>query len=417
MSNDLAIEFKVRTGYLNQFQAEFSKLAKKAAKLGIQAPEYQVTKTSIVPAVIKYGEVTEQGYEVTHITVTGQAPKLAGWVFIATLQHEEAGNIVRRVPGTETIAAKVPLDLRSAAPYCDHCEVTRKRTDTYVVANETGKFAQVGRNCLKDFTGHDSPEAIARWAEFLGSFEDNCRDFESEGSGSEGSGGRAEQALTLLNYLCCVALAIRETGEWLSRTKARDFGRQSTSDVAWSFAFPMPTHRKEYTDRGLPFPTPNDDDKIRAQRAIDTALSHFDANEGTELSDYEHNLRIVVECNSVAPRSAGIAASLIQFSERLIGQAMERKRATDVPSAYQGTVGKRETFRLTVLKVISLESQYGITSLHLMQDSNGNSFKWAASSDALDVGTTYDVVGSVKKHEEYKGKQQTTLTRCKAKKI
>ncbi len=412
------VTFEIATNFFPKFQAAFAVLVKKAAKLKVQTPTYEVLGERVVPAQVRVvpgvedefgrerpAEVLVPGYVVKIIKVSGQAPKLGGWSFVAVLQHEEAGNIIRHVPGTEEL--KVSLDMRTAPPYCGHCKTVRRRNDTYVVAHDDGRQLQIGRNCLKDFTGHDSPEAIARWAELLAAFKESQED---DGSGGEGSGGAGENHAEILDFLVYVACAIRVTGEWLSRTKAREFSnRLATADVAWNIRFPS----KSEIARGEPLPKPTEADAARAARALKVAEDFFEAEDaaGRQLEDYTHNLRITVECKSVSHRSSGLAASLIAFSERLIGQEMERRKAAT--SAHQGTVGQRETFQLSVIRIIDIDSQYGTTHLHILQDAAGNRFKWKASRECLDVGATYAVKGTVKAHEEYKEIKQTALSRCK----
>lgn len=410
--------FTIRTIDFSRFEREFAQLVKKARKLKVQDPSFKVVATKIIPAVIHQGVVERPGYEVQVVEVSGQAPKLAGWSFVAVLQHEEVGNIVRRVPGTEEL--KLSVDLRTAAPYCGHCKTARRRNDTYVVAHDDGRQLQIGRNCLKDFTGHDSPEAIARWAELLAAFREAEDCFDEEGG--FGGGGSGENHAEISSYLAHVACTIRVTGEWLSRTKAREFdqGHRATANVAWSLRFPSAEDRKSYSDRREPFPYPSDADAARAARALEVAAEHFESEEaaGRELSDYEHNLRIVIECRSVSFRSCGIAASVISFSERLLGQKMERQKAAN--SEFQGVIGKRSDFVLSVTRIVDITSDlYGTSHLHLMQDTAGNRFTWKTASACLDVGSTYKVKGTVKKHDIYSrdpkfpAVKQTVLSRCK----
>lgn len=60
------------------------------------------------------------------VCVTGETPKLAGWSFLATLDHaSEAGVVLRVVPG-----ADVPESYREAKPDCDHCQTRRVRRET-----------------------------------------------------------------------------------------------------------------------------------------------------------------------------------------------------------------------------------------------------------------------------------------------
>ncbi len=414
--------FTIRTVDFSRFEREFAQLVKKARKLKVQDPTFKIIETKVIPAVISMGEVSRPGFEVKVVQVSGQAPKLAGWSFVAVLQHEEVGNIIRRVPGTEDL--KVALDMRTATPYCGHCKTARRRNDTYVVAHDDGRQLQIGRNCLKDFTGHDSPESIARWAELLAAFQEAENDCWDEEGGF--GGGRGEHHAEISSYLAYVACAIRVTGEWLSRTKAREFdgSRTATADVAWNLNFPTKQLEEEYKKRGESVPSPTEVDIARAARALEVANTHFETEEaaGRELGDYEHNLRITIECKSVSQRSSGIAASIVSFAERLIGQEMERRKAAT--SEFQGEVGKRGEFVLSVIRVVDITSDlYGTSHLHLMQDAAGNRFTWKTSSKCLTVGSTYKVKGSVKKHDVYQrdpkfpAVKQTVLLRCKVEEV
>jgi len=86
-------------------------------------------------------------------------------------------------------------------------------------------------------------------------------------------------------------------------------------------------------------------------------------------------------------------------------------------SRHMGTLGKRETFRLTVDRIFDTDGQWGTTHIHQMCDASGNVFKWFSTSEKLDAGVTYDVKGTVKSHETYRGEAQTVLTRCAATKV
>lgn len=413
------VTFEIETRDMKAFEVEFAKLARKAAKLGVAAPTYSVVQADkVYPA----HRVFDTGLNLTRhdvnsqvagrlvparvvnvICVSGQAPKLAGWTFLACLQHEEAGNIVRTVPGA-TVQAR--LDLRTAPPSCEHCKVNRRRNDTYVVAHEDGRQVQVGRQCLRDFTGHDSPEAIARWAELLHAFVESMGDRDEDGGFG---GGYAPEVSTLDAFLPFVVASIQQDG-WLSRTAARAaFSQQATADLAWTSCFPPKSMKEKDILR------PTAEDTARSARALEVARAYFEEHAADSLSDYEHNLRIVVEGLSVTSRTAGIAASLLNFAERLIGKEIERRRfeSRKATSQHVGTVGKREVFTLTCEKVIDIAGNYGTTHLHMFGDAAGNVVKWFSSSQRLEVGGTYELKGTVKSQDEYKGTKQTVLTRCK----
>ena len=99
-------------------------------------------------------------------------------------QGADEGVGIRRFPvgtglinqiGEEAAAAVETADLtdyRHAGPDCDHCGLRRKRNQTYVLYEvATGLLRQVGTDCVRDYTGANSPEQVAAWAEYLAALD------------------------------------------------------------------------------------------------------------------------------------------------------------------------------------------------------------------------------------------------------
>ena len=85
------------------------------------------------------------------------------------------------------------------------------------------------------------------------------------------------------------------------------------------------------------------------------------------------------------------------------------------PSRWQGEVGDRLEKALTVTKVIPIEGYYGNSTMHIFSDSEENVYIWTTAARKLELGETYEVVGSIKALQKYRGKEQTVLTRCRIK--
>lgn len=84
------------------------------------------------------------------------------------------------------------------------------------------------------------------------------------------------------------------------------------------------------------------------------------------------------------------------------------------PSKWQGEVGDRIDRTLTVTKITPLaEGYYGPSTFFLFKDEYDNEYCWTTSSKSLDLGVTYEVRGTIKSLQKYKGKEQTVLTRCR----
>ena len=404
------VTFTILSKDMDAFRAAFAKLVKKAAKLGVAEPTYTVIEADKVlpPVTDAAGKVTAPGVVVTVLSVSGQAPKLAGWTFVAALQHTSEGNVVRTVPGIEP---GPDAKYRTTASVCDHCKLQRNRKDTYVVRHDDGRELQVGRSCLKDFTGHKNPEAIARWAELLSTFV-GAESWDGEGGGFGGA-----PWTTTTDFLAQVVHEIGMNG-WVSRTRARDaFGVSATADEAWGVLF-MTRETEERLGRDrvreLQFTAA---DIEKAKEALAYAAAYFDQcdADGTELGDYEWNLRIAVAVGGVDWKTAGIVASLIPWWERKLGREVARQKVENLAanSKHVGTVKQRLVFKGVIIeKVFDWEGDFGWTYQHIMRDAEGNRLVWKSSSKRLDPGSTVDLKGTVKEHGEYKGVAQTVLTRC-----
>ena len=81
-------------------------------------------------------------------------------------------------------------------------------------------------------------------------------------------------------------------------------------------------------------------------------------------------------------------------------------------SEYVGAIGQRLELNLTVTNAIELDGSYGRSTMHIMEDDDGNIFVWSTSAKTLAVGSTFHCKGTVKDHRVYKNNKQTVLTRC-----
>ncbi|MCK9325804.1 MAG: hypothetical protein M0P69_09945 [Bacteroidales bacterium] len=396
-------EYRVIEVNLEHLQGRIEKLNKRARKLGCQEIQVQVTNEEFIQVGMAGSDFTETVKMLT-VTVTGEAPVIAGWKFVATLQHEQTGTILRTVRGEE-----IPERYREAdASVCEHCNMNRRRKDTYIVRNvETNECKQVGRTCLKDFTGHTNPESIARW------FDDVLTELDKLTEGSEGGYGEAPRYLETRTYLAHVAACIRLDG-WVSKTKAMQDHCWATAGAAeyymvgWTRALRLtPGEKAEIANL-----QPVERDFDMADKSIEWARTELAAK--ANKSDYEHNLDVVMKMDYLGYREQGIAASCVAVYQRKLRRNEERQAQERVGtnSSHVGEVGKRMNIKVTVLDRRICESHFGTTSLHRMIDESGNILKWFASNCELEIGRTYQMKATVKKHDEFRGIKETLVTRC-----
>jgi hypothetical protein len=315
---------------------------------------------------------------INEVFVAFPEPKLDGWEFVARIDHaSEAGNIVRT-----TGLRDLPEHYRHSDPSCDHCNHKRRRRDTFVVFHEEQGFKQVGSSCLKDFLGHGDAEKWAKMAEVVASIGEFVR-----GSRNTGVQGdlRDYRWIDTEDFMMLCAESILQHG-FTSKKSSKETGRPSTADDVWgSMSYQLPIVSNA------------------AQNLAHAALDWARGLEG-ELSEYEHNCYVVANSESLEERSIGIAASIV-------GVYYSRNRPAKLESHFQGVQGQKIEVEVMVDQIRTLDNSY----LHMFHDAHGNAYKWFATKRVFGdkIGKSVRIKGTVKKHEVYKDKKSTLLTRVK----
>lgn len=401
--------YRIDPANLGAFEKKMRAMTKKADKLGCESVGHTELGKGVefkcrgcgrradslpvcaCPRTNAHGDRLLVSYDYVEVAVFGNTPKFNGYTFAATIEHLSEGlNLVRSIKGVE-----LPVEYRSVKPKCEHCKLSRHRKDTFVMLHEDGTLVQVGRQCVRDFLGGQSPENIAEMATFVLSLGGSDEDGDSDGFG-----GRCSYNKPLAEVL---GYTVREVAENGYRAKSSN-NPPFTSDLVYR------TVNGPY-DQHNPRPTELTVEELAKASLI---VEYFAALEPK--SDYEHNVCTIAKLGYVKDRHYGYAVSLVSAYERAMGREASRKVAATQAAAseYFGTVGKREVFKLTLTKVVDIDTQYGTLMIHLFADPAGNIAKWATTSTRLDVGTTYSVKATVKKHEEFKGAKQTCLSRAVA---
>lgn len=411
--------YSIPTSRLADAQSLVKRFARKAGKLGMQAPELTVGRTFTWfwlcnseghtlegPAEKPQGAKRGQHIRATlmvEIEIVGERPIIAGWRFAAVIESTPAGNILRKSPHFD---GDLPERFRQIESRCDHCNTARRRTETFVVHDTEGNFKQVGRNCLKDFTGNADPAAwIAAYQ-----FERELDAFMGEDYGS-GLGGfmMSERSVYVADFLAMVAAQIRELG-YVSAAQARDSIRPIMS--TGREVFMGATDRNADVRERYSEPVTDDDRKL-ATDAV--AWVHGLA----EVSDYIHNVRMQIAKQIVDSRSANTLASLVQTYRKHLGMKAERAQKLNeyLPGA---TVGQRlVALEVTLVGDSSFMTDFGRKWNMRFEDAAGRTILWRTTSpgDGYTVGDRVLLTGKVKALGEYKGTLQTELSHCKVSRV
>lgn len=379
-------EFQLSAYELELTREKIAKINARCAKRGIPGGLNVEYREEIKKEKNDFGIEIETVVYMTRIT--GIAPKLPDWDFVATLDYDpNAGLIVRTYPGVNSINR---ANLREG--WCDHCQTNRYRKNTYVMRNRnSGEEIQVGSACIKDFTG---------WEALPYSFDRMAKDVE-EFSGDFGSYPRDVSTLTVLSVAwACVT----EFGY----VRSREIG--ATVDKVRDVINPPRKISEDYRLELMRLSRHADEMMNRAKELRAWILS--DEFSGT--SEYVLNMKAIAGADMVSSRNYGLLVSAPQAWARFLEKSFIKEKEKAPESNWIGEIGERWEFSLTLKSVKYIETMYGCSTLHKFADASGNVFSWFASSADYgdNVGDTFHVSASIKGHSNKYG-VETALTRVK----
>lgn len=381
--------FKIPARNLDWLAVKLEKMNKRAVKLGAELIVSHIGAYTPATFTLEGRLLSAATYD---ISVSGLTPKLAGWRFVGSVEHTEFGNVLRGLPG-ETM----PEEYRHAEKFCDHCKTKRDRKDTYLVRSDEGQVKQIGRTCVRDFTGGASPEYFAKLAEWMRDIERLC---DPDAEAEDYRTGRREPGVEVNEFFQFCAQEI------LTRGYSKGMGRAMFSDIIQA-TFDKDARLREVVVTPSAYEL--------AEKAITWALNVMPL-ESAFSRNMETLLKKSLDQRVVAMRDSGILAYAIEaYRLDVINPKVRAVAPPQAVSEFKGEIGARITWeKLTVMKSIYLRDfEYYII---LFKDSRGNVFKWSTSQGLLE-GSDYEVTGRIKAFDEYKGVKQTVLTRCKVEEI
>lgn len=371
----------------DEVRKALDRLAKKAARYSVpfsysigEPYPYTVPVYNIDP--VTHTKYRDGAYTVSAVDVTVECDGLIradGWTLRARLEHGDGGNIVTQLGEKPTDPAWF-----SAPARCDHCGTNRARSVTFIVESKRGELRQVGKSCLREYTGID-PETAAAWAsirEIL--LEDDWGGYDIDEM------TRRYKPMYPVDEV--IALAV-------DSVKAKGYIKSD-----------MPNSTKEdVCDRLHGRVTPSKLAKKRAGEIVEW-LRGLDPR-----SDLLMNCQTLVKQEFIKGGHIGYLAYLpVAFDRERAKEAERAARAeAGAKSKYIGNVGERITFRAAnAVLVTSWETQYGWTYLYKFSDDSGNILIWYASR-TVDIADGAKITGTIKAHNERDGAKQTVITRCK----
>lgn len=343
-----------------------------------------------------YNDTIERKY--VDLTFSIETVGIGGYRPIATLDYHHSEALSFVWPGESIGDTEIP-----SYPMCDHCGKHRSRTRVFILEHESGKRNLVGTTCVRDFIGYD-PVAIIEQLSIIRKLKDIGDDDDMDFRGGKRKNFDVGQIAVY------TAALIREYG-WVSGKRAMEsYDRDdkplvSTAGRAGDYII----DRKED-----PRIKVNDEDRELAKKVVE-----YVGGIENPKNDYARNLSIIARDGYCRVKEFNLVVSMVNFAVREMERDAELENAAETKpedtSKHIGNVGDRlvlDEVRLESVKEIG--SAYGITYLTKFLTAGGDRVTWFASKYLnCDDGDVVTLTGTVKAHNEFQGKRETIMTRCR----
>lgn len=319
-----------------------------------------------------------------------------GWKPVAILDCFSNGNVIRKID----FDIEIPKYFYNSENKCDHCNSARiNRKNLFVIHNETtNEWKQVGKDCLKLYTGGIDAEYVVSYLDGITKLEE----FSSiESVGFSNNYYNVEDVLTYAYNI------IKKIGYYNSSCDV------STKKLVSCVLFNEGNKAVELVNKTLEDGkfnitlTKNDiynNNEVVVQNIISYYKSVDDNNE------FIHNVKVLLNEGYTDSKGIGYLCYLPQ------GYISHKKKEGEKLSDYFGVVGKRyKDIKISFIDIIaSWNNQFGRTTVYKFITEDGNVMVWKTTTQ-IEEGDYSTITFTVKQHKEYKGVKQTEINRVKIK--
>lgn len=368
-------------------------------------------RNKLVPIIVKEvgtevvtpEDLSKDAYVVYLLEIEGTSPVIpGGWRLLSIIDHFEGVTILRNIPNAGVEENEL-ASYRNASSECDHCHKDRKRSMTFILKNEEGQYKQVGKSCLRDFTEYASVDSIALMAELLIELEKAISEAGDYDEDEEKSNRSLVKAI--VTYLPWVVASIRMYG-FISKKAAMEAFDTTiipTSTDAMNNLKDAKQHKNAYE--------PSEEDRKMAATVIEWAKAGMNV-EGP-LNDYLYTIFQLFTSGvfHVYKHSGFVASAVNAYYKSLAEAHVEGAKGV---STHQGAIGDKLTIeKMFVKRVVGNDGPWGYSYFYILVDAGNNAYCYSSKNHIMEEGSTYDLKGTIKDLQSYKGTDQTVLTRCK----
>ena len=373
-SEEVASTHSIPSDRVPGFTARIDKLNKVSKKLNLPPLKYEIGEKHY-----KSHKEGNQEFHIEHtkVHVRGESPKIKNWEFVGNRSHDkDTGIMTAHAAHGKELPKQYHADGNKIK--CDHCGINRERVGSYVLKNvTTGEHKEVGKSCLKDFTGHDSPEAIAKHFNNITELHFGKHDSEDYGV------GKPEHVYKLHDVMHAAISSIKTKG--FIATSADTPDNPSTKTRLNMHFGDNPRAPKIEMHPA---------DKEHAEKAIE----HTNKTANTS-TDYGSNLKSIVSAGMVKQKHYGYIAAA---ANAYLNHAAAPKDTSGYNHEPLGKEGDKVSHNASVIHKKSFNTDYGTTHYITAKTDSGHVIKTKTTTDVghdIKVGSKINIAGKLGKHE------------------
>ena len=401
--------YLINEEFLEDVEKKLFAIKRKCDKLGNEFIYSVDREHPVYRTEKKDREVT---YKFFPVTVEGIA-KINDYEIVGLVEPHESGNVVKLMKYGE----KIPERFRTTPCVCEHCNTKRNRTGLLVVHNtETDEYKQVGKSCLKLYTGGLDAASVASWYDELKELE--------EYNGRYGVGHKyyidikeiLRYAIPIINKIgyfnsrenlptkSLVATMLRKYDFFRKPLTISDRVREMNNDLVrnnFSITFNKDDFANEY------------------ESEIEEIINYYKSL--TIDSDFVNNIKIFLNEEYVEGKNFGYICYLPEGygkAKEKEREEEEKKRINSTSTHYGVEKQRYKSIEYTgIYFITSYQTQFGETYVYKIVLADGNVITWKSQK------YMYDEKGkmmfpehgkcdfTVKEHSEFRGNPQTIVTR------
>lgn len=318
--------------------------------------------------------------------------KLNGWHALGMVQRKD-GIIQCYFKDSNLIAQYKDTDF-----HCDHCNKIVRRNSVVILENDNHERKVVGTSCVKEFTVGLDGNLIVEINDYLHSLNKLQSDILSLDSDNcdDATSFCTQNGVSIYDIPSVVSSAKRLIDS---------YGFEPSSSINATCKYIL----TDYNIHNI------EDEAIDAINWIKSMSS-----DEVHKSTYLFNIRQIIDSDYCTARHFGLLASLIPSYRKSTSHKVSNHSTNN--SNFVGNVGDKLSLKVVYLVSHSYDTRFGTSYIHLFSDDKGNIFKWSTGKNfatldghKISEGTTLELTGKVKEHDEYRNQKQTVLTRCQYK--